>query len=249
MNTDEMPALPAPEPTTSAIEQLFETLLADIVRGTYPAGSRLPAERELSRILGASRPTLREALRRLGEWNMVSARRGSGIVVREVRDWTIEVLPAYMRYAPTVRDHAALSQFVSDLLHLRRSVMLDVVRMVAGRLPPGGTDEALAAAKRAWAARTDGVEFVTHDFMVIRSLVEAANFLPAVWTINRIAFVYLDLARTLSAAVTPPDDYLEAYQSFLAKLAVDDSATAVAELETYLLRHDHRMMTFLTLAT
>src|SRR6187549_683367 len=86
------------EPTTTAIEAVSEKLLSDIVRGTYRSGARLPAEREMARLLGASRPTLREALRRLGEWNLVEPRRGSGIVVRPQREWTIEVLPAFLRY-------------------------------------------------------------------------------------------------------------------------------------------------------
>src|SRR6476659_1210776 len=86
------------EPETTAIAQVFEKLLADIVSGSYVAGTRLPAERELARQLGASRPTLREALRRLGEWNLVEPRRGSGIVVRPYRDCAIEVLAAYLRY-------------------------------------------------------------------------------------------------------------------------------------------------------
>ena len=58
-------ALPKPTEVT-AIDAVFETLLKDIVGGAYPSGTRLPAERELARQLGASRPTLREALRRLG---------------------------------------------------------------------------------------------------------------------------------------------------------------------------------------
>ena len=82
----------------TAIDAVFETLLKNIVGGTYPSGTRLPAERELSRQLGASRPTLREALRRLGEWNLVEPRRGSGVVVRSYRDWSIEVLAAYLQY-------------------------------------------------------------------------------------------------------------------------------------------------------
>src|SRR5512139_3301210 len=86
------------DPTTTAIDAVFEKLLCDIVSGAHPPGSRLPAERELSRQVGASRPTLREALRRLGEWNLVEPRRGSGVVVRPYRDWSIEVIGAYLRY-------------------------------------------------------------------------------------------------------------------------------------------------------
>src|SRR5690349_23299676 len=94
---------PTPDPevdevVTTAIDQVFERLLADIVRGVHPAGTRLPAERELSRQLGASRPTLREALRRLGEWNLVEPRRGSGVVVRPYRDWSFYVMAAYLRF-------------------------------------------------------------------------------------------------------------------------------------------------------
>ena len=68
---------PTSIPETTAIDAVFEKLLADIVRGLHPTGTRLPAERELARQLGASRPTLREALRRLGEWKLVEPRRGA----------------------------------------------------------------------------------------------------------------------------------------------------------------------------
>src|SRR5258708_40151578 len=90
-------ALPKPTEVT-AIDAVFETLLKNIVGGTYPAGTRLPAERELARQLGASRPTLREALRRLGGWNLVEPRRGSGVGVRPYRDWSIERLAPDPRY-------------------------------------------------------------------------------------------------------------------------------------------------------
>jgi DNA-binding FadR family transcriptional regulator len=46
----------------SSANAIFDRLLREIVSGVYPPGARLPAERELSRLLGASRPTLREAL-------------------------------------------------------------------------------------------------------------------------------------------------------------------------------------------
>src|SRR5215468_7523027 len=82
---------------TPSLAAVFERLVGDIVSATYPPGARLPAERDLARNLGASRPTLREALRRLGEWGLIEARRGSGVVVRGLRDWSFDVLPTYIR--------------------------------------------------------------------------------------------------------------------------------------------------------
>src|SRR5213075_2926776 len=100
-----------------------------------PAGSRLPAERELSRQLGASRPTLREALRRLGEWNLLEPRRGSGVVVRPYRDWSIEVLTAYLRYGKPDAGQATITRILVDMLAIRRALVLEVIRFTADRIP------------------------------------------------------------------------------------------------------------------
>ena len=53
-----------------------------ILEGGYVYSERLPAERELAVQFGASRGTIREALRRLEEMSLVSRRVGSGTFVR-----------------------------------------------------------------------------------------------------------------------------------------------------------------------
>src|SRR5512143_2392030 len=139
-------AIPKPDPeSVTAIDQVFEKLLSDIVGGKYAAGARLPAERELSRQLGASRPTLREALRRLGEWNLVEPRRGSGVVVRPYRDWSIEVIAGYLRYGKPEAGQPTVGRILLDLLAVRRAVVLEVIRLTATRIAKGGTSNARAA--------------------------------------------------------------------------------------------------------
>jgi DNA-binding FadR family transcriptional regulator len=49
--------------------------------GEFPAGSRLPAERDLARQLGVSRPSVREALIALEVEGWVEVRTGSGVYV------------------------------------------------------------------------------------------------------------------------------------------------------------------------
>jgi DNA-binding GntR family transcriptional regulator len=61
--------------------QLFHALKDEIVRGTYPVGATLPPEDELRKRYAVSRYTVREALRRLREDNLVRSRRGSGTTV------------------------------------------------------------------------------------------------------------------------------------------------------------------------
>jgi DNA-binding FadR family transcriptional regulator len=230
-------------PTTT--ETVFETILADIVRGRYPPGARLPAERELSRRLGASRPTLREALRRLTEWGLVEPRRGSGVVVQDKLDWSIEVLPAYLRYARPEPGEESIPDLLKDLLHIRRRIIREMVMMVAGRIPPNAIDKPREAVSRAWAARDDLREFTIEDFGVIRAIVEAANFLPAVWLLNRLSSIYLDIARSLTGTVDPPSNYVESHDVFLDALERGDAERAAESIEAYLEALDNKITSVL----
>lgn len=230
------PTLPA---NATAVETVVETLLAEILRGNFPSGTRLPAEREMARLVGASRPTLREALRRLGEWNLVEPRRGSGIVVRSRTEWTIEVLPAFLRYGRPL-DGADTLSMLRDLLILRRTLIGDIVRLIAPRMPVAGTGPARAQVARAWAARHLPREFVREDFLVMRAVVEATGFLPAVWMLNRLAGVYLEIAAAVTVRV--PDDYQEAARGYLDALDRRDGDAAATAIIAYLERHDAAML-------
>lgn len=225
---------PTPAPAT-AVEAVVEALLADILRGSFPAGTRLPAEREMAKLLGASRPTLREALRRLGEWNLVEPRRGSGIVVRPQTEWTIEVLPAFLRHGKPAAGTTTVGLLV-DLLALRRALLGDIVRLIAPRMPRGGTVAAREHVALAWAGRDSTTRFVREDFLVMRAVVEASGFLPAVWMLNRIAGVYLDIAAVVTVRV--PDDYVASATAYLDALERGDGAQAAALVGAYLDRHD-----------
>ena len=63
--------------------QIAEQLRGLIQRGEFPAGSRLPAERDLAKQLGVSRPSVREALIALEVEGWVEVRTGSGVYVLE----------------------------------------------------------------------------------------------------------------------------------------------------------------------
>src|SRR4051812_35769328 len=62
--------------------QIAEQLRGLIAQGEFAAGSRLPAERDLARQLGVSRPSVLEALIALEVEGWVEVRPGSGIYVR-----------------------------------------------------------------------------------------------------------------------------------------------------------------------
>jgi GntR family transcriptional repressor for pyruvate dehydrogenase complex len=66
------------EKQASRVEEIAAELRAQIVKGKYGPGERLPSERELSERLGVNRASAREALKKLEQLGIISIRRGGG---------------------------------------------------------------------------------------------------------------------------------------------------------------------------
>ncbi|MFY7926392.1 MAG: FadR/GntR family transcriptional regulator [Aquidulcibacter sp.] len=76
-------------------DQLYELILARIVKGEFAEGERLPSEVRLCEEFGVSRPVVREALSRLQADGLVVSRQGSGsYVMRRPSEEMISIAPA-----------------------------------------------------------------------------------------------------------------------------------------------------------
>ena len=101
-----------------------------IRRGEVRAGEKLPSERELARILGVSRSTLREAIRALIVMNILVARHGDGTYVSSLEP---EVLSAPFTFAlddQQRREHAFRPCMPHRDLDRRLAVAAEPVRVV-----------------------------------------------------------------------------------------------------------------------
>jgi len=68
-------------PTKRLYQEVADRISADIAKGTYPEGSRLPAERKLAQSMSVSRATIREAMIALEISGLVEIKTGSGVFV------------------------------------------------------------------------------------------------------------------------------------------------------------------------
>jgi DNA-binding GntR family transcriptional regulator len=140
----------------------------------------------------------------------------------------------------------ALATLLKDLLGIRRSMFVEVLRLVGGRL----AGRNLLAASRAhvaaaWESRADVGAFVRHDYEALRSLVEVAGFLPALWLLGGLAPVYNEIARMLTGASPAPSDYPETFTAIFDDLEAGRTNEAADRLSDYLHRHDQRLLAVL----
>lgn len=114
-----------PEKLSSAVVRQIELL---ILRGILRPGERLPSEREMSDMLGVSRPSLRDAVADLEERGLLVARAGAGIYVAEVLG---------SAFSPALVDlFASHDEAVFDYLSFRR----DLEALSAERAAMVGTE-------------------------------------------------------------------------------------------------------------
>lgn len=218
----------------SQVEYVFGKLLNMVLDGTYPEKARLPAERTLAEELGTSRGTLREALRRMGDWNIIEARHGSGMVVRPQAEWLFDVLPSYLRFSVATMDNETLVPALTELLALEVDLMVMVMRFAARQARPEKLEAARALVDAAWAARHDPLSFMERDFQFIRALVAAGDFLPAQWLMNRLGGIFLEAGLSFAGVVPVPQDYLKYNETLLALLATHDEDAVEAHVRLYM---------------
>jgi DNA-binding FadR family transcriptional regulator len=99
----------------SSRPKLSDVLYADmqdrIRRGEVLADGKLPSENELSQEFGVSRPTVREALRRLRDDGLIHSRQGAGSFVATQSPAPVRAVPAKPDGIRTISDVRRVYQF------------------------------------------------------------------------------------------------------------------------------------------
>lgn len=115
------------QPARRTYQVIAAEIAERIVAGTFGVGERLPAERDLARLLGVSRPSIREATIALELAGLVEVRAGSGTYVVADRPAPLD-LPASHRQA---RDSGPGPY---EMLQVRRLVEGEACFLAAGRI-------------------------------------------------------------------------------------------------------------------
>jgi GntR family transcriptional repressor for pyruvate dehydrogenase complex len=128
---------------TTLATAAFEQLIANVVNGTWKAGDRLPAERDLCRQFGIARTSLREAIKAMELVGMLNSRVGDGTFVCP----RSEFLSRPMMWAFTEMDKTELN----DVMQAR----LIIEEGLAGLAAEHGTNAQIVTISKAVQAMGD----------------------------------------------------------------------------------------------
>lgn len=144
------------------VDHAEHVLITAILEGRFPPGSTLPGERELAAMLGVTRPTLREVLRRVERDGWVTIRQGKPTVVNDFWwDGGLNILSGIVRHS-----RALPPDFVPNLLRVRLDIAPSYTGLAVGRDP-----QTVAALLAGYESLEDTPPaFATFDWMLQRCL-------------------------------------------------------------------------------
>jgi len=144
-----------------------EYIIESIWNSRFPPGSILPAERELSELIGVTRTTLREVLQRLARDGWLTIQHGKPTKVNNFWETSgLSILETLARL-----DHDSVPQLIDSLLSVRTDISSVFIRR-AIRIHPDKAQEVLLAAEYV----EDKAEAYTElDYTIFRGLAFASG--------------------------------------------------------------------------
>ncbi|WP_132266652.1 FadR/GntR family transcriptional regulator [Novosphingobium sp. PhB57] len=123
----------------SLADILYAKLEEEIISGVIPAGSKLPAQKDIAEREEVSRTVVREAVARLEAQGFAVARQGSGVYVSETAQ--------YRAFQVTKEELSELSDVIK-LLEMRQAIEAEMAGLAAARRTQADIAEMRAALRR-----------------------------------------------------------------------------------------------------
>jgi DNA-binding FadR family transcriptional regulator len=206
---------------TNLIDLAVGRLRQQITSGAWEVGARIPAEPELTELIGVGRNTVREAVQSLVHAGMLERRQGSGTYV--VSDSELG----------TAMGRQIAGAHQRDVLEVRRSLEVEAARLAALRRTPEQVAELRTLQDRRATAYAGGEldRMVEADLVLHRTIALAAH--------NPVLLaLYENLLDAISANIRfnfehPAHDD-DSHHALVEAIASGDAVRAVQEIDDYL---------------
>ena len=222
---------------TSISKQIAEQLRAAIVDGQFKIGDRLPTEDELAQRYGVSRPSVREALKRLAAQNLIRARRGPA-------GGNFVVQPSHGELAESLSGAATLlvgmgALDIEEIIEARRSLQRSCADLAVENAGAEHLHELEIALQRQQDPALSDEAFCQADVAFHRALVDATNNGMLRFVMYTVIEALIPVTNMVVTMVRERSDIISLHQDMLDHLKRQDSAAlkhSIDELMDYLLQ-------------
>ena len=202
-----------------------EYIVESIWSGRFSPGTILPAERELSELIGVTRTTLREVLQRLARDGWLTIQHGKPTKVNNYWETCgLNILETLARL-----DQDGRPQLVDNLLSARTNLSAVFMR-AAFKQNAGKCKEIIS---RYSEVEQDGKSFAHFDYQMHHDLAFASNNPVYVLMMNGFRSFYARIGSYFFSHQAARDVVTEYYQQLLEVLANDDAERVILVVRKY----------------
>ena len=221
----------------SISRQIAEQLRAAIVDGRLKIGERLPTEDELAQRYGVSRPSVREALKRLAAQNLVRARRGP-------TGGNFVIKPSFAELAESLSGAATLlvgmgALDIEEIMEARRALQGSCVGLAVSNATAQHVENLETALARQQDPEISDEAFCQADVAFHRALVDATDNGMLRFVMYTVIEALIPVTNMVVTMVRERSDIISLHQQMLEHLKQGDTAglkSRMDELLDYLLQ-------------
>ncbi len=219
------------EKNGTTAEEVAARLRDMIHSGELSAGDRLPPERDLAKILGVSRPTLRAGIRSLSTVGILQSKQGAGTFVAERGESpTLDSSPLRML--------SALHGFTSDeMFEARLALEMSIAALAARRANSEHMTRLAEEIAGMYASLNDPEQYLVHDMRFHQTIAAASDNRILTSLMNMVAAILFDKrSKTVHRALDLKESAEQQHNIYRAILERDPDAAEEA-------MHDHLIET------
>lgn len=219
------------EKNGTTAEEVVERLRNMIHNGELASGDRLPPERDLAKLLGVSRPTLRAGIRSLSTIGILQSKQGAGTFVAPADE------------SPTLDSSAlrmlsALHGFTSDeMFEARLALEMSIAGLAAERATSEQMTLMAEEITGMYASLNSPEQYLVHDMRFHQTIAAASNNRILTSLMNMIATILFDSrSKTVKRATDLKQSAEQHHEIYRAMREHDAEAARLA-------MHDHLVET------
>lgn len=213
---------------SSISKQIAEQLREAIVSGRFKIGDRLPTEDELAQRYGVSRPSVREALKRLAAQNLVRARRGPS-------GGNFVIQPSYEALAESLSASATLlvgmgALEIEEIIEARRILQSGCLKLAVENATEDQISDIETALQRQKDPEIDDQAFCQADVAFHRALVDAAGNGMLKFVMYTVIEALVPLTNMVVSVVRERSDIISLHEKILEQLRRQNSEALILSL-------------------